>query len=754
MFQRCAGILIVLALLAPATIYASVFGTVKVIVHDPQHRPVKGAQVAVESRTSALKQTGMTDDEGVATIVNVPVGEYDIQVASQGFASMQQSAIVTSDRVQELHFALSVAAHQETVEVSGLPELVNPSSSTPQTLVTRADIAQTPGADRTNSLKMITDFTPGAYVVHDQLHVRGGHQVTWAIDGVPVPNTNIAGNVGPQFDPKDIDYVEEQRGSYAPEYGDRAYGVFNVATKTGFERSREGQLVTSFGSYYSTDNQLSFGDHNDRSAYYFSINGNRTDYGLAPPTSAIIHDLGSGGGVFTSLILNRIPNDQLRFVGAARTDYFQVPNSPGDQLLGIRDRDREQDIFGSFSWLHTFGPGMVLTVSPSYHFNRAALEGLGDPQDRIVTTDNRASSYIGGQVSLSVVRGRHNAKVGFYGFAQHDNTLVALSGTDGNGGPVNFGPARQKANGGLEAFFIEDQFKASSWLALNGGLRFTRFSGLVTENAPSPRAGVAIQVPRVHWVLRASYSRFYQAPPLDTVCGLPSVTQQTATQCPVLQLANNAGVGFLPLHGERDEQRDIGITIPLQGWAVEVDNFRNGAHNFFDHDVIGNSNLFFPLTIAGVRITGTEVVVRSPQLFKKINLRLAYSHQSAEGSGAVTGGLTAFSPPPQGLFFLDHDQRNTLVTGFTAALPWKSWLSGNMTYGSGFLNGNGPDHLPDYTTFDLAVGKSFGENWALKLTGTNLANKHYFVDLSNTFGGSHFADPRIVSVQVTYRFHY
>jgi outer membrane receptor protein involved in Fe transport len=653
---------------------------------------------------------------------------------------------VSSDRVQELHFALTIAARQETVNVSGAPELVNPSSSTPQTLVTRADIAQTPGADHTNSLKMITDFTPGAYVVHDQLHVRGGHQVTWAIDGVPVPNTNIASNVGPQFDPKDIDYVEVQRGSYAAEYGDRAYGVFNVATRTGFERSRQAELVTSYGSNNTTDNQLSFGDHNDRSAYYFSVSGNRTDHGLAPPTSAVIHDLGSGGGVFTSLIFNRTPNDQLRFVGAARTDYFQVPNSADDHLLGIRDRDREQDIFGSFSWLHTFGPGMVLTVSPSYHFNRAALEGMGDPQDRIVTTDNRASSYIGGQVSLSVVKGRHNFKTGFYGFAQHDNTLVALSGTDDNGDPVSFGPTRQKADGDLEAFFVEDQFKAASWLVLNGGVRFTHFSGLVTENVASPRLGVAIQIPRLRWVLRASYSRFYQAPPLDTVS---NQLQQTAF--------NPAGVGFLPLVGERDEQRNIGITIPVKGWVVDVDNFRNGAHNFFDHDAIGNSNLFFPLTIAGARITGTEVVVRSPQLFKKISLRLAYSHQSAEGSGAVTGGLTDFSPPPDGIFFLDHDQRNTLVTGFTATLPWRSWISGNAMYGSGFLNGDGsqePTHLPGYATFDLSVGKSFGENWAVKITGTNLANKHYFVDLSNTFGGSHFADPRMVSVQVKYRFHY
>ena len=77
-------------------------------------------------------------------------------------------------------------------------------------------------------------------MVHDQLHVRGGHQVTWAIDGVPVPNTNIASNVGPQFNPKDVSYLQAETGSYAAEYGDRTYGVFNVAPNNGFERNREG----------------------------------------------------------------------------------------------------------------------------------------------------------------------------------------------------------------------------------------------------------------------------------------------------------------------------------------------------------------------------------------------------------------------------------------------------------------------------------------------------------------------------------
>ena len=77
-----------------------------------------------------------------------------------------------------------------------------------------------------------------------------------------------------------------------------------------------------------------------------------------------------------------------------------------------------------------------------------------------------------------------------------------------------------------------------------------------------------------------------------------------------------------------------------------------------------------------------------------------------------------------------------------------------MNYGSGFLDGEGPEHLPSHTTYDLALGKSFGENWSVRVTGLNLGNHHYLLDNSNTFGGTHFANPREISVQVKYRFRY
>src|SRR6185312_12252874 len=376
--------------------HASVFGVLKGVVHDPQHRPIRGAEVTLKAATSDWHRTASTTDEGEFLFPEVPAGDYQISFSAQGFADQTLSATVRSDNAQDLHVQLAIASVQQSVEVSGEVETVNPSSSTTESMVGRREIARTPGADQANSLAAITDYVPGAYSVHDQLHIRGGHQVTWAIDGVPVPNTNIAGNIGPQFDPKDIDYLEADRGGLSADYGDRTYGVFNVVTRSGFERNNQAELVSSFGSYNSTDNQLSLGSHTDRFAYYASLNGNRTDLGLETPTSKLLHDRSAGYGAFTSLIFNATPSDQLRFVGSVRQDHFQVPNDPDQQEALVRDRQREQDAFGNFSWIHTWSPNLVLTVSPFYHFNRAAFEG--GAEDVPIATDNRASNYAGGQI--------------------------------------------------------------------------------------------------------------------------------------------------------------------------------------------------------------------------------------------------------------------------------------------------------------------------------------------------------------------
>jgi outer membrane receptor protein involved in Fe transport len=716
---------------------ATVFGSVRGVVHDSQHHPVTDAQITLQASDSGFKLTATTTADGEFQFDAVPLGQYSVSVEAFGFASQTQVFQLASGSAPILHYQLAVAAAMQEVTVTASPEDLNPDSPRRDILIDSQQISRYAGVDASNSFKIITEFVPGSYMVHDQLHVRGGHQVTWAIDGVPIPNTNIASNVGPQFNPKDVSYLQAETGSYAAEYGDRTFGVFNVAPNSGFERNQQAELILSYGNYNQTDDWLSFGDHTAKFAYYASFSGNNTGWGLEPPTSVNLHNQAHGGGGFTSLIYNPNPKDQIRFDGGFRLDDYQVPNDPVAQAASVEDRQREQDIFATGTWAHTFSPGLMLITSPFYHFNRAAYEGGAN--DVPITTDNRASNYEGGQITLAAINKRNNARFGIYSFAQQDNTYFSIVANDRSGQQFS---QRVYPGGYLFAGFLEDQFKATKWLTFTGGLRMTHFSGGVTENAFDPRVGVAIAIPKLNWVLRAAYSYLYQPPPLDTVTGS------------LADFASNQGLGFLPLQGERDIQQEYGITIPVQNWVSSFTYFHTSVRNFFDHDVIGNSNIFLPLTIQGAIIDGEEVTMRSPLLLNHYHAHLVYSHQSAQGVGSVSGGLTDFSPPSGETFYLDHDQRNTLAAGLEGNLPWRSFAAVTFNYGSGFLNGDGPDHLPSYYTLDLSVGKSFGENWMVRFIGTNITNQRYQLDSSNTFGGSHWADPFMAAVQVKFRFHY
>ena len=195
----------------------------------------------------------------------------------------------------------------------------------------------------------------------------------------------------------------------------------------------------------------------------------------------------------------------------------------------------------------------------------------------------------------------------------------------------------------------------------------------------------------------------------------------------------------------------------MRGWSFDVNNYHQRARNYFDHNSLGNSNIFFPLTIDGARLYGWEVSVRSPRLLHRGEVYGSYANAHTQGNGAITGGLTDFSPPRNGYFSLDHDQRHTLHAGFNFNLPFGLITGGNLYYGSGFTDGmsDAPGaHLQGHSTFDLSVGKALRENLTLSVTALNLANRRFLLDNSVTFGGTHYADPRQIYVQMKYRFRY
>jgi len=769
-------ILVLLALLvASSSAGATIFGSVRGIIHDPQHRPVQGAMVMLHAKSSEWASTTNSNANGEFEFNAVPIGEYSVSVANPGFAQTAQDIVVISGTQPVLHFQLQIAGRSENVTVSGVFETAPTDTVTPTTLVSRLDVQQTPGADRTNSLAMITDYVPATYVTHDMLHMRGGHQVEWLIDGVPIPNTNIASNLAPQIDPKDIDYLEVLRGSYDATYGDRTYGIFNIVPRTGFERDKQCDLVISAGNFYQTNDQISCGGHTQRLAYYASLNGNRSNYGLQTPIGQVVHDADNGFGGFGSIIFNPDSKNQLRVVGSLRRDYYQIPIDPdpsstGNQVYpsyGLRDAEIEPDGYVTFSWVHTFNPNTLLTVSPFYHYNGADYRG-GANDYPVITDFRQTANYGGMQATYNVTFWKNDLQVGVYGFAQHQYNYFGNMFTDGTLPASSISSIG--VNGGLAAEFIDDKFKVTPWLTLIAGLRQTEFRNeskelgpsqetpAVVENTTDPRFGVALKIPRLNWVLRAYYGYYYQAPPLVTATGA------------LLDLATNQNFTFAPLHGERDIEWQYGVMVPYRGWTLDTDSYQTKASNWLDHNNIGESNLFWPITWYAALIQGWELTLRSPSLWYGGRFHLAYANQIAQASAPITGGLICPTPVTTqcgldiapGYSPVDHDQRNTLNFGYNTNLPWHSYASTNIYYGSGFVNGlygtpqeqyPGP-YLPSHTTLDVALGKTFAEKYTFSVTALNVANRRVQLDNSLTFGGFHWNDPRQIYGEFRYRFHY
>jgi outer membrane receptor protein involved in Fe transport len=293
-----------------------------------------------------------------------------------------------------------------------------------------------------------------------------------------------------------------------------------------------------------------------------------------------------------------------------------------------------------------------------------------------------------------------------------------------------------------------------------GGERFSFYHGGFDESTTYPRIGATVEIPHLHWILRGFYGHFFQPAPLETVSSS------------VLNYASSLPSGentFTPIPSERDEEHQFGIQIPWKGWYLDVDTVKNRVNNFLDHSNLGESNMYFPIAVDGALVRAWEMTMRSPRLAHIGQFHVTYSNQIAQQRGAIIGGFTCTNAndPACALsgfnyISLDHDQRETLNTGFSAALPLHTWFSTNVYYGSGFSNGlaganqgpyNGP-YLPVHTTFDASAGRAFGERWKFAVNGVNVTNHRVLLDNSITIGGFHYNDPRLVSAELRYRFHF
>src|SRR5437879_5825912 len=116
--SRRLRIFVFLTGLFPVVTWAAVFGSVRGLVHDPDHRPVLGAEVVVKSNTSDYAQKLATDTDGGFEASALLVGAYLVTVSKDGFARSVQEVVIASGSAPVLHFQLVIGTRTEQVTVA------------------------------------------------------------------------------------------------------------------------------------------------------------------------------------------------------------------------------------------------------------------------------------------------------------------------------------------------------------------------------------------------------------------------------------------------------------------------------------------------------------------------------------------------------------------------------------------------------------------------------------------------------------
>src|SRR4030081_2659288 len=77
-------------LMISSAAFANIYGAVRGGVHDPQHRPIQNAMVMIKAKSSDWAKSVTTDATGEFQFNAVPLGDYSVSVASEGFAQTSQ----------------------------------------------------------------------------------------------------------------------------------------------------------------------------------------------------------------------------------------------------------------------------------------------------------------------------------------------------------------------------------------------------------------------------------------------------------------------------------------------------------------------------------------------------------------------------------------------------------------------------------------------------------------------------------------
>jgi outer membrane receptor protein involved in Fe transport len=774
-------------------------GVVQGTIKDPNGALVSSASVIITQPVTGYHQTTQTDAQGVFKLVNLPFHTYTVRVEAAGFQPLEQAIDLESIVPVNLDLTLSVEAANASVTVEANSSLVDPDRVSSDTDINQTIIERQAGAAPSRGIEAIVASAPGfAPDDNGRLHPRGSEsQVQYVVDGVPITD-NLSAIFSTSLDARTLRTVEVLTGGIPAEYGDKLGGVVNVNTRSGLESPTQGGLTFSGGSFSTGEIGAEFTTHTKMFGFLTNLTATTSQRFLDPPTIENFNNFGRTGKAFFRLDYQFSANDTLHGTFLFGGSNFRVPNRLEQEIAGQDERQHLRDSSQFITYEHIFSSTTLGQIS--FFNRRGTAELLSNPLSTpVVAFQDRTLQNYGLVGALSLTRGTHNLKFGgqwtrtpvresfsFYPTAP----FADLVDDEGNvvPNPVNAFTATNpfvfngRKTGRMLSAYAQDRFTPVPNLTIDVGLRYDNYRLVISDDAFSPRLGVAYFIPRTHTLLRASYNRLFQTPPAENL--LLASSPEAAALSPLAVVHGLSGVR--PILPDKQHTFEVGLQQQLASlFRLNLTVYQKRIKNFGDKDQFFDTGVIFPISISSGRVTGEELRLESTELHGFRGF-ISYANARAYGVTPINGGLflgeaVESLDNPGEKFANDHDQRNsaqfqlsynhhrsglyaifggrydsgyptevepgTTLADFTAA-GFDPRLYGEIDFQRG--------RTRPHTVLNLSIGADLlrHERTSLNLQFDiqNLTNELFLYNFESVFSGTHVGFPRLLSGRLALRF--
>ncbi len=237
---RRAALTLVCAFAFAGALHAQATGLIVGVVQDGSGAVIPGANVLAVNELTGIEFNAASDAAGRFSFPRLPVGEYRVEVSSEGFRRFSSGRFrLDADQNRRVTATLELGEVTETVTVEGAVTQVDTETATLKEIVDERRITELPLNGR-NPIQLIllvpgVNSGPGGVISQNQaFSVNGARAISnnYMLDGGD--NNDVQGG-SPAIVPNP-DALEEfsiQTNNFSAEHGSAMGGVINAVTKSG-----------------------------------------------------------------------------------------------------------------------------------------------------------------------------------------------------------------------------------------------------------------------------------------------------------------------------------------------------------------------------------------------------------------------------------------------------------------------------------------------------------------------------------------